>query len=257
MKKRMLMVLLILVCIAIMVFPGCKAKKSVSITVSAAASIQNAMQEIETQYKKDNPSIELILNYASSGALQKQIEQGAPVDVFLSASSSKMDKLQDKDLIINDTRIDLLKNSIILITPSDFQEINTFDDLNNSKVKKIALGAPESSPAGKYAKEALQTLGLWEQIQDKLVLAKDVRQVLSYVETGNVDAGIVYRTDIINSDKVSLISEAPEETHTPIVYPVAIVKSCEHIEEAKGFISFLESEAAKNIFKKYGFKAAQ
>lgn len=227
--------------------------QTVTITVSAAASLQNAMEEIQQLYRKETPNVTIIYNFASSGSLQQQIEQGAPVDIFMSAASKQMNALANKDLLLTDTRQDLLRNEVVLIVPKDAKSIADFKDLTSDSVKKIALGDPESVPVGQYSKEIFTSLKLSDKIQPKLVFAKDVRQVLSYVETGNVDAGIVYKTDAKLSDKIEVVATALPAYHTPIVYPVAVLKDSKNPDVAKKIVEFLSSDTAKQVFEKYGF----
>jgi molybdate transport system substrate-binding protein len=150
----------------------------------------------------------------------------------------------------------LLLNSLVLIVPSDRTDIHTFDDFMSDRVSRIAIGEPESVPAGRYAKESLISLNLFDNLQSKLVFAKDVRQVLSYVETGNVDAGLVYATDANVSDRVQVVSMAPSDTHSPIIYPVSVVADSRQVEAAQTFVEFLSSEPAIEIFESYGFLMA-
>lgn len=226
------------------------------VTVSAAISLKDALENIQSLYKTSNPDIALHLNLAASGTLQRQIEQGAPVDVFISASPKEMDALQSKGLIAAGTRKDLLKNTIVLITPRDRQNITSFQDLITPSVKVIAIGEPQSVPAGSYAQQVLKFLGLYDRLKPKFVFAKDVRQVLTYVETGNADAGIVYATDARTSDRVAVVSTAPEDSHSPVIYPVAVLANSENPNDAKHLEDFLVSPAGIGIFKKYGFLAA-
>jgi molybdate transport system substrate-binding protein len=194
----------------------------------------------------------------NNGTLQKQIEQGAPADVFLSAAAKQMNALQDGGLIIDSTRQDLLNNKVVLVVPANSSlEITDFNDLLNENVKQIALGDPEFVPAGTYGKQALELLGIYDQIKDKLILGSDVRQVLGYVESGNVDAGIVYSTDAAITSGVKIVADAPAEINSKIVYPAAIVKSSKNVEAAEAYISFLFSSDAKAIFEQYGFSPVQ
>lgn len=227
--------------------------ESVSLTVSAAASLQDALKAIAPIYVRENPNIEINYNFASSGALQQQLEQGAPVDVFLSAGPKQMNALEQKDLLLPQTRQNLLKNRMVLVVPLEQTKVSGFKDLTKDTVKKVAIGDPDSVPAGMYGKQVLESLQLYESLSAKFVFAKDVRQVLSYVETENVAAGLVYATDATVSDRVEVIATAPEDTHEPIVYPVAVIRDSIHLEAAKAFVEFLATEEATEIFEQYGF----
>lgn len=169
--------------------------KSVTLTISAASSLKDAMTDIKQIYSQSKPNVAITYNFDGSGILQQQIEQGAPVDIFISAASKNMDALQEKGLVIVDTRKNLLTNKVVLIVPKSSPTISDFKNLTDANIKKIGLAEPESVPAGKYAREVLTSIGIFEQVKPKTVFAKNVRQVLTYVETGNVDAGIVYETD--------------------------------------------------------------
>lgn len=224
------------------------------ITVSAAASLKDALNEIKPLYEAENPDIKLVLNFGSSGTLQQQIEQGAPVDLFISAGKSQMDSLEEKQLLVNTSRMNILGNELVLIVGKDNYAVNRFTDLKEPWVKHIGIGEPESVPAGKYAKEVLSSLEIWDALEPKYVQAKDVRQVLAYVETGNAEAGLVYKSDTTASDKVRIAAVAPENSHKPIVYPAAVIKSSKNSAAAGDFLRFLGRPEAKNIFLKYGFK---
>lgn len=229
----------------------------VDLTVSAAISLKNALDEAKQLYASENPGVTIAINYGASGTLQLQIEQGAPVDVFISAAPKQMDALGAKGLLLEGTRKDLLRNEVVLIVPKDSTTgISSFQDLTRPSVKRIALGEPTTVPAGLYAKEVLTNLGIYDAVSVKAILAKDVRQVLTYVETGNVDAGIVYSTDALSSSKVKVIAQAPEKSHAPVVYPVAVIKDSKNHSAAKQFAAFLSSPRAAAIFQKYGFTLA-
>jgi molybdate transport system substrate-binding protein len=193
------------------------------------------------------------LNFGGSGTLAQQIERGAPADVFFSAAPKPMDMLAAKGLILPDTRRDLLRNELVLIAPQNSARPNSFQELSGSGIKLIALGEPSSVPAGDYGRQVLQSLHVWEAIQSKLVLAKDVRQVLSYVETGNADAGIVYATDVRESEKVRLAATAPADSHMPVVYPIAVLNECRNVSAAQAFIRFLAGSYARDVFARHGF----
>lgn len=225
----------------------------VNLTVSVASSVQDAMKEVQSIYQQENPNVEIVYNFGSSGSLQQQIEQGAPTDIFISAAPKQMNFLEERELLLTETRKNLLENNIVLVVPRNSTDTVTFDSLPTAKLEKIALGKPESVPAGQYGKEVLTSLKSYDKLTPKLVYGKNVRQVLFYVETGNVDAGIVYSTDAKISDKVTVTDTAPKGSHSPIIYPVAVVKESKNPEEAQKFINFLLSEKAQAVFEDYGF----
>jgi len=227
--------------------------QAAQITVSAASSLTDCMQEIQTSFNEQYPKVTITYNFASSGSLQQQIEQGAPADVFFSAGKKQMTALKDSGLMVDDSIKEVLKNRLVLIVPKDATPIESFEELTDKSTAKIAIGDPESVPAGKYADQVFKNLKIADAISDKLVLAKDVREVLAWVETGNVDAGIFYATDALNNDKVTVCATASEDSHDPIFYPVGIVKSSKNQEAASTFVDFLSTDAAKAIFIKYGF----
>jgi len=227
------------------------------LTVSAAISLSNALQEIKSLYQGSQPSVNLTYNFGASGALLQQIEQGAPVDVFFSAAAKQMDTLQQKNLLVPGTRRTLLTNSVALITPKNGPALADFKDLTRSQVQKIAIGEPRSVPAGQYAQEVLTNLKIFDALKPKLVYGNNVRQVLSYVETGNVDAGIVYITDAKQSNSVQVGAIAPPNLHSPIVYPVAVLKDSKNVTAARNFVQFLSGSQAKAVFQKYGFGIAR
>lgn len=221
--------------------------------LSAAASMQDVLKEIEQLYITKHPQAKITFNFGSSGSLQRQIEQGAPVDIFISAAPQQMNDLADKELLLDETRQDLVKNQMVLVTPKDNSSINNFDDLTANAIARIALGEPNSVPAGKYAREILIELNLIDGIEPKTVYGKDVRQVLNYVATGNIEAGIVYRTDTTNTDKVKVVATAPEKIHSPAIYPIAVVRDTNHPQAAKQMLQFLFTPEAQAIFKQHGF----
>lgn len=228
-------------------------QKKTELTISAAASLQDALNEIQASFEKDHQNVKLSFNYGASGALQQQISQGAPVDLFFSAAEDKFAKLEHDGFIKKSDGKDLLGNELVLVVPKGSTKgINSFDDL--TKADKVALGTPESVPAGQYAKQTLENQKIWNAVEGKVVYGKDVRQVLTYVETNNVDAGIVYQTDALTSSKVKVVAVAGENTHDSIIYPVGIIKNSSHLKQAREFYDYLQSQKSMKIFKKYGFK---
>ena len=238
---------------------ACSRPEMPALTVSVAASLQDAMAQLGPAFEQTHPGVRLSFNFGGSGMLAQQIEHGAPADVFLAAASKPMDELAAQGLLWNDTRHDLLQNVIVLIAPPGNTALNSFAGLAASSVKLIALGEPGSVPAGDYGRQVLEsmplsgTLTLWQALQGKLVLAKDVRQVLTYVETGNADAGIVYATDVQQSRGIRIAATAPESAHAPVVYPVAVLKDSRNPSAARSFISFLEGPQAGAAFRRLGF----
>jgi molybdate transport system substrate-binding protein len=223
------------------------------IIVSAAASLTDTMNELIEMYKKVKPDVTVTPTYGSSGSLQQQIEQGAPVDIFLSASPKQMNALSKQGLILEDTRKNVVENKVVLIVPKSSKGITRFEDAATDKIKQIALGEPSSVPVGQYSEEVFTSLGILDKVKAKAIYAKDVRQVLTYVEMGEVDAGVVYATDAAISKKVTVIATAPEGTHKPVIYPAALVKTSAQPQVAKAFLAWLSSPEASKIFVKYGF----
>lgn len=230
------------------------------ILVAAAASLQATFDnELIPLFEKENPEIAVEGTYASSGDLQHQIESGLDADVFFSAATSNMDTLAEEKLIDEDTVVDLLKNDVVLITPKDSKlGIKSFKDI--TKADTIAIGDPESVPAGKYAKEILTNLGVYNEVEKKASLGASVTEVLSWVAEGSADAGIVYATDAqtenTNGDdkEVEVVATAEDSMmQTQVVYPVGVVPASTHKDEAKAFEDFLQTDEAKVILEKAGF----
>ena len=229
------------------------AQQRTSLTVSAAITLSQALGEIKTVYQSSNPNITITYNFGASGALEQQIQQGAPVDVFFSAATKQMDALQQANLLLNETRRNVLTNRLVLITPKNGVVLSDFKQLTDARIKKIAIVEPKIGPVGQYAQEMLTKLGLWQQVQPKLVRGNNVRQVLTFVESGNVDAAIVYTTDAKASDKVTVRLMAAENLHSPIVYPLAVIRNSRNPAAAKAFVDFVAGDRAKIVFQKYGF----
>ena len=248
-------------CCLSLLLTGCssstdKEDKSIELNISAAASLKEAMADLEAAYTSKNPEISFVVNYGSSGSLQQQIEQGAPCDLFISAGEKQMTALDEEGLLLDGTNKDLVKNSLVLVTSND-SEISSIDSLNSDAVSKIALGEPSSVPAGKYADETLTSLAIKDSLNNKLVFAKDVKEVLAWTASGNADAGFVYLSDALSSDGVKIVETISEEYHSPITYPVAIIKDSDDIDAAKAFEDFLFTDEAQEIFEKYGYKSVE
>ncbi|MDN4608422.1 molybdate ABC transporter substrate-binding protein [Sporosarcina highlanderae] len=230
-----------------------ESKGNVELIISAAVSLKDSLDEIQRSYKEEHPEVTLKFNFGASGSLQQQITNGAPVDLFFSAAKDKFDILVEEGIIAKEDGLDLLGNELVLVVPEVSNAIKSFEALTNAEVGQISIGTPETVPAGKYSKESLKKMDIWNVIEPKVVYAKDVRQVLSYVESGNVDAGIVYKTDALLSDKAKIVAAADQSTHTPIIYPVGIIKNSAQYDAAKKFYEYVQSEDAIKVFEKYGF----
>ncbi|WP_164670543.1 molybdate ABC transporter substrate-binding protein [Virgibacillus doumboii] len=236
---------------------GCSNQQSSEehkVFISAAASLSGVLSELTDAFKSEHPNTTLTMNYGASGKLTQQIQQGAPVDVFLSADQKWMDNLADQDMIMEDTRTDFTTNKLVLVANNNATfSIDSLQDLPTSGLNQIGIGNPESVPAGDYAKQALSGSGIWDEIEGQLVYAKDVRQVLTYVESGNMDIGFVYASDLERSELVKKISAIDESLYDPIVYPAAVMSSSDTVEQAQKFIEFLQTDEAQSIFAEYGF----
>lgn len=223
------------------------------LVVSAAASLTDVMTEISELYKNITPNVTVKLNFGSSGALQEQIEQGAPADVYMSASKKSMTELEDGGFILEGTKVELLENKVVLVIPADKDEPDSFEDIDDAA--KIAIGEPETVPAGEYAVDVLTYYKVLDTLEaaDKLVYANDVRQVLNWVESGDADAGIVYSTDALTSDKVKVVATASDESHKAIIYPAAVVRDSKNPDAAKAFVDFLSTPEVIRLFQASGF----
>lgn len=228
----------------------------VELTISAAASLKEVMAELEPMFTEDNSNVTLTFTYGSSGSLQQQIEQGAPSDLFISAGKKQMTTLEEEDLLLENTNKDLVKNSLVLIGPKD-TTLTSLEDIKGDAVKNIAVGEPSSVPAGKYADEVLNNVGIMADVKSRLVFAKDVKEVLTWTTTGNAEAGFVYLSDAISSDSAKIIETISEDLHSPITYPVAVIKSSKNPDTAKAFEDFLFTDEAQKVFEKYGYKSVE
>jgi len=227
--------------------------QEIELIVSAAASLKDTMGELQERYKTQAPEVTLTFTFDSSGTLQQQIEQGAPVDLFISAAMKQMNALKDKGLIVDESMVALLENKVVLIRGEGIEGVTSFEDLTNEGIGKIAFGEPSSVPVGQYTEEITSYLGIQETIQPKVVYGKNVREVLTWVETGNADVGVVYATDAEISDKIVTVAAAPEGSHSPVIYPAAVIQASENKEATQAFLDFLSSDEARGIFEKYGF----
>jgi molybdate transport system substrate-binding protein len=252
--KRFFMATLILAAVVVPADLYPAASKEKEILVSAAISLKNAFAEIGALYEKQT-GVRVRFNLGASGLLQKQIEAGAPVDVFASAGEKQMDELQSRGLIFPKTRRDFARNALVLIIPANSRNpIRSFADLARSEITRIAIGNPKTVPAGQYAQEVLANIKLWDKLQSRMVLAENARQIVDYVDRGEADAGIVYASDCIHPpETISIVTHAPRDSHAPILYPIAVVKQTGDRSNAQRFIDLTLSSTGQSILEKYGF----
>ncbi len=223
------------------------------LTISAASSLREPLKIVAQSYEKSFPESGLIFNFGGTGSLSRQIINGAPVDVLLSAAEDEITVLINFGQILPDSHRILLTNRLMVVTPPDSEKISDFNQLALPEMRRIAIGEVYSAPVGQYAKEALENLGLWEKLKPKLIYAKDALQVLSYVETGQVDAGIIYKSDAIRTGLDSSALEIPAEIHSPIRYSGGIVATTQNKEKAARFLNYLSTDEAQVIFQSHGF----
>lgn len=231
---------------------GAQAPES-QITVAAAISMKDALEALETRFSERPGAPKVELTLGASGILEKQIEEGAPIDVFISAAPAQMNALEQKGLLLAGTRRDVAGNRLVLVAPTGSTTVKNVEDLKKPEVRTIAIGETRSVPAGQYAAEALHNLGLFDVLRPKIVFAQNVRAVLAYVADRDADAGFVYETDAKISDKVTIATALPAASYTPVVYPAAIIRGSQNAAGARAFLEFLASPDARAIFEKYGF----
>ena len=255
-KKNLCMAYVILSLLLLLPLAGCTSASGdkCELTVLAAASLTDVCGELKTVYEKENPNVSLTFSFGSSGALQTQIEEGAPADIFFSASTKQMDALCEEGLMQKDSIQELLENKVVLIVPKDSEtELASYEALTEDSVSMIGLGEPESVPAGQYAREVFESLGIWDIVESKANFGSDGRTVLSWVEEKAVDCGVVYATDAYSSDRVRIVAEAPEGSCKRVIYPVGVVKASQNAGEAQDFARFLSSKEAMEYFRAFGF----
>lgn len=226
--------------------------------LSVAVSMKEAVEELARGFTSGRPGVVLRFNFGASGELQKQIEAGAPVDLFVSAAQRQMDELEKAGLIVPSSRRAFARNALAVIKPTDSRiDISKPGDLLDPRVKRIVIGNPKTVPVGQYSEESLRAFGLWERVQPRLVLAENVRQALDYVVRGEVDAGFVYTTDA--ATRVGRVTEAfrpSEDTYRPIVYPAAVMAASRQRMLAQNFVDFLVSREGQVVLERLGFQPA-
>lgn len=241
-----------------MIIGSCSNKQEnteqITLTISAAISLSDVLAELKQLYESDNEHIEITYNFGGSGTLAQQIQQGAPVDLFISANDQWMDTLTSDQLIIDDSLTTIATNELVMIGQSENNDSDVpFEQLLTEDNPTIAIGHPDTVPAGIYAKQSLEALNLYHTLQEHIIFAKDVRQVLTYVDTGNAHYGFVYKSDAYTSDTSEIITTLEDTLHEQIAYPAAIIADTKYEKEAINFLSFLTSDTAQDILKNYGF----
>ena len=233
------------------------------INVFAAASMTESLEELKAVFEEENPGINLVFNFDSSGTLKTQIAEGAACDVFISAAKKQMDELDpnreskaSKITIDPNTRFDLLENEVVLAVKKDSnKDIRSFDDIKKDKVETIALGNADV-PVGQYSESLLKNMGIWEMIQDKISFGSNVKEVTSWISEGAVDCGIIYSTDAKAAGLKIVATANPDMLDKKVVYPAALIENSPNREASGKFLEFLKSDKAREVFAKYGFKPA-
>lgn len=224
------------------------------ITISAAISLKNAFEDIRDEYLNEYPAAKIDFNFGASGSLYQQIKNGAAIDVFASADKFTMEKALEDGLMEEETTVDFAQNHLVLILPTSSNlEVKHLEDLGQTEIKRIALGSPNSVPAGNYAREALKKAELYESLEDKFIFTQNVRQALAYVEQNHVEAGFVYETDakVAGEERVKIIYRVPLET--AVTYPIGLVKASYNREAALAFLEFIQTPISQKILEYYGF----
>jgi molybdate transport system substrate-binding protein len=226
----------------------------VTLTVAAAASLREVVMELDSLYRAEHPEVAVRATFGASGALRQQVEQGAPVDVFVSASERHVDALQRAGMVDPRSRRVFAGNELVVVARASAPTlVRGFRDLASPGVRRVALGAAASVPAGEYAEQVLRSLGIAGAVARKAVYAQNVRQVLAYVERGEVDAGIVYRTDAATSRGVRVAATAPPASHEPITYPLVLVSRRPHADDARAYAAFLLGPRGREVLARRGF----
>src|SRR5262245_11186230 len=252
-SMRFVKALVVAVAAIILVADGASAQE---VTLSVAISLKEATEDLGRTFMASHPGVTLRYNFGASGDLQKQIEAGAPVDVFLSAAQRQMDELEKQNLIVAATRRAFARNVLVVVKPADSKlDISKPADLLDARVTRVAIGQPKTVPAGQYAEESLRALGLWDRLQPKLVFAENVRQVLEYVTRGEVEAGFVYTTDA--ATRAQGVKEAfrpPEDSYRPVIYPGAVVAASKQASLARAFLDLLSGPQGQTVLGRFGFQ---
>lgn len=253
MRKKISLAIIMTIGMLSLLFVGCtKNNEEKTLTVSIAASLQKPMEKIATNFEKEY-GVKIQYNVGGSGTLKKQIDDGADVDLFFSANTKYAEDLINEGLVNKGESYKILSNKLVLIENNDYnQKINSLEDLKSAE-GKIAMGDVSTVPAGQYAKESLEKLGIFKDVESKLVFARSVTSVKTYVENGEANLGFVYKTDALDLKNSKIVYEVPNDYHKPIEYELCLLKNSKNSEEAKKFIDYLENSESKKIFSEYGF----
>lgn len=230
-----------------------------TVNIFAAVSLTDALEEIKADYDAKN-NTDLVFNLGGSGTLRQQIEEGAACDLFISAAENHMNTLEEAGTLTADSKVDLLTNVLVLVGKAELSGQEGKDVkaiLTDASIESFAVGEPETVPAGKYTEQSLEKLGILEEVKSKINYAKDVRQVLDYVDTGNSDVGAVYKSDALQLKTGKVLAEFPGDSHDPIIYPMGLIKDSANQEAGKKFAEYLQTDEAKAIFEKHGFSIAK
>jgi len=244
-------VITLVCCLLVALFAVSPAAMAAEISLSVAASLKEVVNELSDSFARKNPDVKLVKNYGASGALAKQIENGAPADIFISANLEWMDYLKQKSLVETSSIGMFTYNTLVFAGAGD-KQVSGMRDL--AKLEKIAIGSPKSVPAGEYAMEAMKKAGVDRLLEKKLVMARDVRECLMYAERGEADGAFVYRTDALQAKQVKILFTVPQELYPRVVYPMALTLAGAGKKGAREFLDFLRSAEAKNVLAKYGFQ---
>ena len=231
---------------------ACSGGADDELLVFAATSLTDAMAEAAAEFEATHGT-KVEVSYGPSRALAQQIARGANPDVYVAAGQPPMDFLQEGGHIADGGAVRLLSNKIVLITGRDAPSIGGISELADADLNRVAMPDPEIAPAGNYARTALQNLGLWERMLPRIVFANDVRATLSYVQTGNADAGFLYQTDAANAEDITVLDIVPTDSYPDVVYPAAVVRSTDNVQGAEALLEFLQSDAGREIFRRHGF----
>ena len=239
-----------LVAISLLALIACGGERD--LLVFAATSLRDPLTEVSRKYEEDS-GVSVDLSFGASQSLAQQIASGAPADVFISAGTAPVEFLEERKISSNDGALRLLGNELVVVMLEEGEEIRSLGSLASDSIDRLALADPSLAPAGAYAREALQSEGVWDGLQSRLIYGKDVRAAMTYVEVGNADAGIVYRTDARSSDSLDVVHTVEPTLHSAIVYPAVAINDSSNREDIADYLDFLSSGETIDVFRRFGF----